>query len=131
MGLESQIQIDSCGTSDYHIGDNADPRTRANALKNGVTIEHSARQLIAGDLDEFDFIFAMDESNLRNILHLANGRDTGNKVRLMRDFDPIAPGAEVPDPYHGDEADFQEVFDILDRSTDQFLQHINEALGRN
>ncbi len=131
MGLESEIEIDSCGTSDYHIGDNADPRTIANALKNGVTIEHSARQLMSRDLDDFDIILAMDNSNFRNILHLANGSDTGTRVRMMREFDPIAPRGDVPDPYHGGEEDFQEVFEIIDRTTDQFLQYIRDEIWRN
>lgn len=127
LGLESRIDIDSCGTSNYHIGDNADPRTIANASKHGVKIEHCARQLVARDLDDFDYIFAMDRSNLSNILRIAGGRAVADKVRLMREFDPEG-GDEVPDPYHGGEQHFQEVFDILDRSTDNFLEYVRQSV---
>ena len=121
--LDSWIEVDSCGTSDYHIGDNADRRTIANAKKHGVPIEHCARQLETKDLESFDFIFAMDKSNYQNILRLANGNVHKHKVRMMREFDPLGKG-EVPDPYHGGEKDFQEVFDILDRSTDGFIEFL-------
>ena len=44
----------------------------------------------------------------------------------MRDFDPMGKGLEVPDPYYGGEQGFQEVFDILDRSMDKFVKHLEE-----
>lgn len=122
-GIESWVEVDSCGTSNYHIGGDADPRTRANALKNGVSMEHCARQLTEQDLDDFDYIFAMDRSNFQNILRLVNGRKVEHKIRMMREFDPMGHG-EVPDPYHGGEKDFQEVFDILDRSINKFIEHL-------
>ncbi len=124
--LELRIEIDSCGTSNYHIGGNADPRTIANALKHDVPITHCARQLIADDLENFDFIFAMDNSNFQNILRLSVNNAHEVKVRMMREFDPINQGAEVPDPYLGGESDFQEVFEILDRSTDHFLRYLKD-----
>lgn len=127
QGLESFVEIDSCGTSNYHIGDNADPRTIANALKQGVSIDHGARQLTSGDLDAFDFIFAMDKSNYENILRISNSGDLGGRIKLMREFDPIRSGSEVPDPYHGEEKDFQEVFDILDRTIENFLTYLRRS----
>lgn len=125
-GLDSWVEVDSCGTSNYHIGDNADRRTIANAKKHGVPVEHCARQLETKDLDTFDFIFAMDKSNYQNIVRLSNGHAHTQKIRMMREFDPLEKGGEVPDPYHGGEEDFQEVFDILDRSTDSFIEYLRK-----
>lgn len=124
--LESMVEADSCGTSNYHIGDPPDTRTIANALKNGVSIKHLGRQLCIDDFDEFNYILAMDHSNHRNILKLATVDHHTQKVMLMRDFDPMGKGLEVPDPYYGGEQGFQEVFDILDRSMDQFVKHLEE-----
>jgi protein-tyrosine phosphatase len=124
-GLESLIEVDSCGTSNYHIGDNADPRTIASAKKHGVAIDHCARQLTSDDLDHFDFVLAMDKSNYQNILRLAKVSEQSTKVRLMRAFDPVSQGADVPDPYHGGEIGFQEVYEILDRATDGFINFLN------
>ena len=115
--------MDSCGTSNYHIGDKPDARTRNNALKNGVRLSHLGRQLNDADLDEFDFILAMDRSNHQNILRLKNASQYTSKIRLMREFD-AEPGDEVPDPYYGGEDGFQEVFDILDRSVDGFIAYL-------
>src|SRR6188768_3287743 len=69
-GWEQWVEADSCGTANYHIGDSPDPRTLANAKKNGVVIDHCGRQLSEEDLGDFDYILAMDNSNLNNILRL-------------------------------------------------------------
>lgn len=126
-GLESRFEADSCGTSNYHIGDPPDRRTIANARKNGVEIHHLGRQLGTADLDRFDYIFAMDNSNLRNIQALPNAHRHNDKIRLMRDYDPEGTGGEVPDPYYGTEPHFQEVFDILDRSTEALIEALLAA----
>src|SRR5690606_30831318 len=95
-GMDAWVEVDSCGTSDYHIGSNADPRTIANAVREGVPIDHCARQLMSEDLDAFDFIFAMDKSNYEHIHRLAPGRDVTDTVKMMRECDPLSKGGEVP-----------------------------------
>lgn len=128
-GLSSVIDVDSCGTSNYHIGGMPDSRTIANALANGVTIDHRGRQLSAADLDTFDYILAMDASNHTNILRLPNAQQHTAKIRMMRAFDTEGTGGDVPDPYHGTEKGFQEVFDILNRSTEQFIGYLEQEHG--
>lgn len=123
-GLDHLVQADSCGTANYHVGDLPDPRTRANAEKNGVKLQHHGRQLSPNDLEQFDFILAMDHSNYQNILSLEDASQHAHKITLMREFDPIHNTGEVPDPYYGNEKDFQEVFEILDRSIHSFIQHL-------
>jgi protein-tyrosine phosphatase len=123
-GLESEFQADSCGTSNYHIDDWPDDRTVKSANKNGVPINHLGRQLHKNDLEDFDLILAMDGSNYLNILRLSD-ESTKSKVKLMRDFDPKAKG-DVPDPYYGTEKDFDEVFEILDRSTEELLNRLTK-----
>ena len=130
-GLERFFDVDSCGTSNYHIGDPPDPRTIANARKNGVSIEHCGRQFIIEDLHHYDYIMAMDHSNLRNILRLLEYEGHRDKVMLMREFDPLGKGEEVPDPYYGGEKNFQEMFEILDRSTENFLVHLQLTIFQN
>jgi len=123
--LASIVEADSCGTANYHVGDMPDPRTIANARKNGIGIQHLGRQLKDADLAKFDFIFAMDESNYHNILRLDTRRQYEHKISLMRTFDPFGTG-DVPDPYYGTERNFQEVFDILDRTMDNFIKYLEE-----
>ncbi|MEM9856265.1 MAG: low molecular weight protein-tyrosine-phosphatase [Bacteroidota bacterium] len=117
---ETAISVDSCGTSRYHIDEQPDPRTRSNAKKNGIHLSHHARQLEERDLEEFDFILAMDRSNLSNIKKLSGFSANQEKVSLLRDFDPDEPGSDVPDPYFGGDRGFQEVFDIVKRSVLNF-----------
>ena len=124
--LTSYFEIDSCGTSDYHIGDSPDSRTIANASKNGLHIEHKARQLVSEDLERFDYVIAMDKSNLQNILKLDPSGRHRDKIHLMRDFDPIEKGTEVPDPFFGGDEGFQNVFQILKRSVNHFLDILVE-----
>jgi protein-tyrosine phosphatase len=121
LGLTHAFEADSCGTADYHIGCSPDPRTIKNALKNGVAIDHACRQLCVDDFERFDRIFVMDEHNLKHALRLAP-ESRRNKVQLMRAYDPLGIGQAVPDPYYGGEKDFQEVFDILDRTIGAFLK---------
>ncbi len=122
-GLEDFFEADSCGTANYHIGDPPDPRTIRNASKNGVSINHLGRQLSRDDFGRYDHILVMDQSNLQNALRLAPP-EFHNKIQLMRTYDPLGPGRDVPDPYYGNENDFQEVFDILDRSVEQLIEKL-------
>ena len=115
------FEIDSCGTSNYHIGDPPDARSQQNASKNGVNIVHRGRQMTNDDLIEYDLVLAMDKSNKTNIERLSNGNSREASIKLMREFDPEAKHHDVPDPYYGGINGFQEVFDILDRSTKNLL----------
>jgi protein-tyrosine phosphatase len=126
-GLDDHVEVHSCGTANYHVGDTPDPRTIKNALKNGVAIDHLGRQLSKNDLETYDFIIAMDKSNHTNILKLENAKDHSHKVRLMRSFDLNPAGDEVPDPYYGDETGFQNVFDILSHSIDSFIHYLEKG----
>ncbi|MFZ2906677.1 MAG: low molecular weight protein-tyrosine-phosphatase [Cyclobacteriaceae bacterium] len=129
MGLQHIVMADSCGTANYHVGDSPDPRTIANAKRNGVMIEHIGQQLSSEHFEEFDFILAMDKSNYENILKLAGASGYAQKVSLMRSFEAEGSHLEVPDPYYGNEKDFQRVFDILDNSMEHFIQHLENTSG--
>lgn len=123
-GLENQVEVNSCGTANYHVGDTPDPRTIKNALKNGVAIDHLGKQLSERDLAHYDFILAMDKSNHTNIFKLTDASKHAHKIKLMRSFDLEPNGEEVPDPYYGNESDFQNVFDILNHSMDSFITYL-------
>ncbi len=127
-GLTYLFQADSCGTSNYNLGDAPDPRTIRSAKKNNTPIYHQARQLVASDLEDFDLILAMDADNHRNILRLGN-HSKHPKVRLVRSYDPKGSG-DVPDPYYGNEKDFDNVFEILERSIESLVSDLNNSINR-
>ncbi|MCI4669925.1 MAG: low molecular weight phosphotyrosine protein phosphatase [Bacteroidia bacterium] len=132
-GLQDRFEIDSAGTSGWHQGEPADSRMRGVARGHGVNLPSSSRKLLAEDFREFDYILGMDASNMRDIEDLAReGRSSENKAELikMRDFDEHAKGADVPDPYYGGQKGFEDVYEMLDRSTEALLDYILEAKAK-
>ena len=129
-GLDIHFSAESCGTANYHIGDNPDPRTIRNAFKNGVTIDHLGRQFCQEDFERFDLILAMDASNFSNIMRVPGAAKHKSKVKMMRWYDAHQKDADVPDPYYGNENDFQEVFDILNRSMKGLITELESGIGK-
>ena len=64
----------------------------------------------------------MDKANLLNIKKLDQANAFTDKLFLMRDFDTTSKGADVPDPYFGGSEGFQIVYDILERSINEFVR---------
>lgn len=125
--LHSKLFCDSAGTASYHEGELADRRTRKNAESHDMNLTHRSRPIDYNDFKEFDYILAMDSSNYRNIISMKNQvKSSTSKVILMREFDPLGKGLDVPDPYTGGEEGFEEVFQILKRSTSNFLDYIKK-----
>lgn len=120
----AHLKVDSSGTSAYHLGELPDERMRQTARQRGIELTSRARQFAEDDFEAFDYIIAMDKHNKQNILKLAEKESHRDKVYLMRDFDEQAPGADVPDPYFGGQRGFDEVYEILDRSTEKLLEMI-------
>lgn len=119
------VEVDSAGTSAFHIGNAPDSRMRATAKSFGVPIDHlRARQFKVDDFDRFDVIYAMDDSNKANILQLARNENDAQKVRLI--LNEIHPGENlsVPDPYYGGDQGFTDVYMMLDRATDKILKNL-------
>jgi protein-tyrosine phosphatase len=122
------FEVDSCGTSNYNVGDGPDHRTLNNALRNGVEVNHVARQLTVEDVGYYDRILVMDSKNHEHVLSMVEPAHHA-KVVMMRYFDPEGAG-NVPDPYWGKEEDFQEVFEILDRSVSRLVDQLLEEKRR-
>ncbi|WP_134702521.1 low molecular weight protein-tyrosine-phosphatase [Ammoniphilus sp. YIM 78166] len=126
-GWEDCFYIDSAGTAAYHVGKQPDPGSRRVALRHGISIDtQRARQFTGQDLDQWDYVIAMDSSNRRNITKLGALK---GKLFLMRDFDELGLGEDVPDPWSlGDEA-FLETYHIVRRSCEMFLDEIAKEHG--
>jgi protein-tyrosine phosphatase len=122
LGIHDGLSFDSCGTSQYHIGHQPDSRTLLNAKNNGLLLSHQARQFEKTDFRDFDYILLMDKDNLTNINKLDQTNKFAQKLHLMRKYDPIESGGDVPDPYFGGEEGFQNVYDILERSIQNFIE---------
>ena len=124
-GLEHEIIIDSAGTSAFHAGEPADPRSRATAQKHGYHLTSRARGFTQKDIQKFQYIIAMDSTNKKNILDMCTSNEQRDRVHLLCDFDPnSAPETSVPDPYYGGEDGFTTVLNICERGCKGLLQHI-------
>ncbi len=120
-----QIEVDSAGTGDWHVGEPPDNRAIAYMKRKGIDISNlRARQFKIKDFDNFDIIFTMDKENYSNVLALANTEEQRAKVRMI--LNEINPGQfqSVPDPYFGGEEGFELVYNLLDEALEQFLKKI-------
>ena len=123
---ELVIEVDSAGTAGYHIGDPPDRRTQAAALRRGYDMSAlRARIVEPEDFERFDLILAMDESNLQ-VLRGRAPTALRERVRLFLEFAPDAGTVEVPDPYYGGPAGFEEVLDLVEAAARGLVSHLRE-----
>jgi len=109
--------VDSAGTGNWHAGYGPDKRSVNTAKGRGLDISRQkARQIKKSDFTEFDHIYVMDSSNLRDVTALAPNAIAKAKVKLM--MDEIFPGqkVDVPDPYYGGPEGFENIYDMLDEA---------------
>lgn len=133
--------IDSCGTGAYHISQSPNPCTMAVLRKNGIVdYDHGARQITREDFNEFDYIFAMDAWNLKDLQKMegriegggrhGTGQKTKAKVMLFGEF--ASPkgskgrtiAEEVEDPYYGPDEGFEVAYEQVKRFSTNFLRDV-------
>ena len=123
--LSRHYFIDSAGTSAFHEGNKADHRMRNVANSHDINLTSKARQFSKEDLNHFDFVIAMDESNYQNIAKL--NPKLASKIFMLREFDDEAYGdINVPDPYYGGLDGFEDVYQIVMRSCKNLLKKIED-----
>ncbi|OIV43884.1 low molecular weight protein-tyrosine-phosphatase [Flavobacterium johnsoniae] len=122
---QDQFIVDSAGTGSWHVGHAPDKRSIAVAQKNGLCIDNQkGRQFKTADFDEFDYIYVMDGSNYRDVLHLAKTPEHKNKVSLI--LNELFPdeNVDVPDPYYGAVNGFDSVYQMLDEAAEIIAQKL-------
>ncbi|HEY3233880.1 MAG TPA: low molecular weight protein-tyrosine-phosphatase [Polyangiaceae bacterium] len=126
--LGNQVEVDAAGTSSEHLGSPPDWRARSAGVRHGFMVDGRARQFTKADWDRFDYILAMDSTNLRHLTRQAPSKHALGKLHLLRSFDASSlPGASVPDPYYGGDAGFDEVVSICERACSDLLQHLRKV----
>ena len=127
-GLADRVTVASCGTGDWHTGQPMDHRAAAtlSAHDYDPTL-HRARLFDATWLDDHDLVLAMDEQNLSDVLAATPDADA-ERVLLFRDFDPVGTGGEVPDPYYGGDAGFEEVLGMVERTSAALVAALPKVL---
>lgn len=125
-GLSAEVHVDSAGTSAWHIGEQPDPRSQRAAMARGYDLsDQRARQVDEQDFEHFDYILAMDRQNLHH-LEIMKPVGFGGHLGLFLAFGDADSEVEVPDPYHGGEAGFEHVIDLIEAASSGLLSHIIE-----
>jgi len=120
---QSDIFIDSAGTGAWHAGEPPDPRSRAEGEKRGYSFAgQSARKVRAQDFHTFDYILAMDRSNLSD-LKVIQPHDGMAQLSLF-----LPDGSDVPDPYYGGPDGFARVVDLIEAASDHWLNHFSASV---
>jgi protein-tyrosine phosphatase len=117
------VHVESRGTHDYHVGEPPDERAQHHAKRRGYDLSaQRARHVAKKDFEEFDLIVAMDRGHLR-MLQRACPAQHREKLRLC------LPNRDVPDPYYGGAAGFEEVLDLVEAACRGLLAEIRATSG--
>ena len=122
-GLGDRVEVTSSGTGDWHVGRPMDHRAAASLATAGYNpTRHRARHYDDSWARDNDLVLVMDATNLSDV----GGRS--ERIALFRDWDPIDPGGEVPDPYYGGDDGFEEVLGMVERTSDALVTALRELI---
>jgi protein-tyrosine phosphatase len=131
-GLGEHVMVTSSGTGDWHVGEQADPRTVAVLAAHGYDASrHRAREFDPEEFDDVDLVLASDAGHVRTLRRLARTPHDRTKIRLVREFDPDAVAAgtiETDDPWYGDDAHFARCFAEVEAACRGILSHVRDQL---
>ena len=123
-GLDQEIMVDSAGTAGYHVGDSPHEGTRTKLDEHGISHNQlKARQVTTADVDDFDYIIAMDDSNINNLKKAYTFPDEMVVCRMM-DFVEDSSVTNVPDPYFT--GDFNYTYELLSEACQAFLIYLKQ-----
>ncbi|MDQ1243203.1 MAG: low molecular weight protein-tyrosine phosphatase [Pseudomonadota bacterium] len=122
----AEIEVDSAGTHDYHVGDPPDPRSIAAAARRGVDLRQLRARLIRDeDFERFDLIIAMDRLNRETLLERSPA-PFRERIRLFMEFASDPEVEDVPDPYYGGAPGFERVLDLAEEAAAGLLDEVLE-----
>lgn len=122
-GIAGNFRIDSAGVSSSHTGEPPDARAIRTAKKYGVSLAgQTARNMTPADFSSFDYIYAMDGSHMR----IMQGRQPCGSAGSLRMF--LEKG-DVPDPWYGDEEDFEHAYALINDGCTRILAQIRKDHG--
>lgn len=123
----SEIEVESCGIGNWHVGRSADQRMREASQERGFVLNGVAKQFQISFFDTFDYILAADQEVLKYLKNFAKDSLQKSKVFLMTEFSTAHSKKDVPDPYYKSNEAFEEVLDILEEACAGLLSHLKKA----
>jgi len=126
--LREHIDVDSAGTHAYHIGERPDQRATQAAAGRGIDLSRQrARRVETADFARFDYVLAMDSSNLEDLIAICPQQHRG-KIQLFLEFAEDLSQREVPDPYYGGDQGFERVLDLIEMGARALLEDTRQRL---
>ena len=127
-GLADRVQVASAGTHDYHVGEAPDPRTVNHAAKRGYDLSaQRAAQVRKDDFRTFDYILAMDRGHL-HLLRAMAPAESKARLGLFLEASGKWRDEDLPDPYYGGGAGFEQVLDMVEEAAARWLDLIEAGM---
>lgn len=128
-GLSGAVAVTSAGTGDWHVGEQADPRTIEALARRGYDgSQHRAKQFETRSFDRYDLIVVLDRTHERVVRSWARTDSDRSKIRLLTSFDPmLAQRVDVSDPYYSDAAMFDSVLAIIEQACRSLFRQLEPA----
>jgi len=129
QGVSPMFHFESAGTGDWHVGKGADPRSASKALEKGLSLaDHQAQQITQRNIHDWDVFVAMDSDNRRNLIAMGAKPE---QVVMMRVFEGSEQTFDVPDPYYGGAAGFEDAYQMLILNGQGLLQYLQQFKQQN
>jgi len=121
-GRTDDFEIDSAGIGGWHVGQLPDQRMRRCGAKRGYNFNSRARQFTVDDFERFDLIFVMDRDNFFDVVNRAQTEEDRDKVVMLSEYMVHHPGQHyIPDPYYGNEHDFEFALDLIEDACEELF----------
>ena len=128
--LEGKITCDSAGTISQHHGNPPDPRMRKAASARNITTGGTARMANHEDFEKADLLLTMDHFNFSELSKMAPNSDLKSKIKPFCEY--VRPDVdEVPDPYYGGDAGFENVLNLLEEGCHNLLNELEDQLNKS
>lgn len=124
-GRAADFVIDSAGIGGWHVGQTPDHRMRRRGAARGYNFCSRARQFSADDFQRFDLLLVMDRDNFSDVSRRARNDEERQKVVMLSDFMTRHPGQHyIPDPYYGDDRDFDFALDLIEDACEALFAYL-------
>ena len=119
-GIEDKFVVDSGATSYEEEGNGLYRHAATKLREKGIPFDtHAARRIQKEDYDKFDYILAMEQFNIGQIMKIIS-EDSENKVHLLLDFS--SNPREISDPWYS--GNFELAYNDILEGVETFLEHV-------
>ena len=117
--------VDSAGTNGYHVNEPPHRLSQKVAKMHGIDISQQVcRRFVAADFEKFDIIYAMAQEVIDDMKALMGSKYKNEKVSLIMNEVYPTKDIDVPDPWYGPEAGYEEMFELLEKACEKIIEKV-------